>query len=205
VLTIHVSSPSLLLDVVGMLHLLNQDAHEFDSSVWFQPAVLDPPSDPSPGPSAGGNNGILTLLVRQAKTPELLRHLPTNTLFTRSHAIHSHDGESALKAGGRLFAGHARDSPGDASNSRHSEATLLSVHDTARELVERLDMHESSQLQCLGPKSLVVALRALRRARKLMHRTGVFDLLVVPMILTDYDRPMICFNCWKRKRKSQVF
>ena len=135
----------------------------------------------------------------------LLRYLPSNTLFTRSHALHSHVGESALKAGGRLFAGHARDSPGDASNSRHSEATLLSVHDTARELVERLDMHESSQLQCLGPKSLVVALRALRRARKLMHRTGVFDLLVVPMILTDYDRPMICFNCWKRKRKSQVF
>ena len=185
VLTIHDSRPSLLLDMVGMLHLLNQDAQTFDSSVWFHPTLVDP----SPG-LAVGSSSLLTLLVRQAKTPELIRRPPSCILSTPSLNMSS-------MATGRPFSS-TRTVPDSVRHSMVTEA----VQGTAQQLVEKLDIHTSCQLQCPGPKGLVIALRVLKRARKLIRKSGDYDLLIIPEILTDYDRPRICFNCWRKKLSS---
>ena len=161
----------------------------------FQPAL----ADPKPGfGSAAVSSNTLTLLVKRTRAPELLQHSPAHIMSILPHTPHPASGISHQQPGG-----HGRPSapplhPPVHPGSIRQSSTITEVWDTAQQLEEKLDMHHSTQLRCLGPRSLVVALRALKRARKLIRLSGDFDMMVVPVIVTDHGAPMICFNCWRK-------
>lgn len=179
VLTIAEGRPGLLLDAVGMLHLLNQDLRleeDFVTSIFFQPV----PSDPVQGVPRGG----LALLVSRCKAPELLRQRPSCII----------DGAAAISALPQAASAATTSSGG----SPTSPSSSNEAWDMARLLAQKLDGHALIQLRSASPRSLVTVLKALKRARKLLTMGGL-DLLVTPHIVTEHGRPTICFNCWRTR------
>lgn len=80
-----------------------------------------------------------------------------------------HSGGSTNRRGTGGGTGSGRHSP-YASIPRSS--TMDEVWGITDQIVERLDSHAMTQLRCTSPRSLVVAFRAIKRARKLLQLAG---------------------------------
>ena len=158
-----------------------------DTCVWFQPSLADPVALPSAGGGRPGSGTSMALLVRRTRAPELLQEQPVHVVtMQQSHGGHHYpQPPSAAAAAAGSHARHHQDlSQSSGDPAVRQSATVSEVWDAAQQLVDKLDTYLSAQLQCLrGPRGLVVAMRALKRARKLIRLAGGdFDLVVSPQV-----------------------
>ena len=160
-----------------------------DTCVWFQPSLADPVALPSAGGGrpGSGSGTSMALLVRRSRAPELLQEQPVHvvTMQQPRGGHHYPQPPSLAAAAAGSHARHHQDlSQSSGDPAVRQSATVSEVWDAAQQLVDKLDTYLSAQLQCLrGPRGLVVAMRALKRARKLIRLAGGgFDLVVSPQV-----------------------
>ncbi|GAX78056.1 hypothetical protein CEUSTIGMA_g5498.t1 [Chlamydomonas eustigma] len=167
VLTLQDSSPSLLLDAVSLLYLLNQDLRlEEDNKtiVLFQPSLRK-----------SHNKNSFTLLVKKAQAPEMLQYQATHEICLTSVGYTA------------------------AACDAERVSMKAEVVDAVQNLTGKLDAHGMAQLKCAGPRSLIVAFKALKECRRIIKREGSFDLVAAPHIIQEKDVAIISFSCWRRR------
>lgn len=80
---------------------------------------------------------------------------------------------------------------------------LREVRALADSLVNKVDGNNVACIESHGPTELIVALRALKIARRIVRSDGSDqDLYISPQVTNDKNQSLICFHCWVKSTQS---